>query len=178
MKSNIISFIGNEEILNEKKTAFFCSRKCPPNLILKSYDLATSFREKGICVISGFHTRIEQDVFDYLIKGSQPVIKAPARGKLKVIPQKDKQLIDEGKLLYIFFFQDSVTMQTKQTCLERNQKVVDVADEVFIAYAHAGGATEELAKYSLAKGKVVYTFDTIENMNLLKFGVNSLEVGK
>jgi len=35
-------------------------------------------REAGRCVISGFHSPIEQDVLHYLLKGKQPVIMALA----------------------------------------------------------------------------------------------------
>jgi hypothetical protein len=40
--------IGNLEILNKKLLGFFCSIKCPGNIILKTYDLARSFRDAGI----------------------------------------------------------------------------------------------------------------------------------
>jgi hypothetical protein len=36
----IITTMGNLDILNQKKLAFFCSIKCPGHLILKTYDLA------------------------------------------------------------------------------------------------------------------------------------------
>ena len=65
---------GNKKILNLHKTAFLCSRKVPANIILKSYDWAIKQRDKGMCIISGFHSKIEKDVFHYLIKGDQPII--------------------------------------------------------------------------------------------------------
>jgi hypothetical protein len=60
--------IGNKKILNLHKTAFLCSRKIPADIILKSYDWAIEQRDKGICIISGFHSKIEKDVFQYLYK--------------------------------------------------------------------------------------------------------------
>ena len=65
--------IGNLEILNKKLLGFFCSVKCPGNIILKTYDLARSLRGAGITFISGFHSPIEKDVFDLLLNGSQPI---------------------------------------------------------------------------------------------------------
>jgi len=64
-----LSFLGNKEILNRHKVAFICSQKCPSNLILKSYDWAIEPRDKGVCVISGFHSKIETDFLDFLLKG-------------------------------------------------------------------------------------------------------------
>jgi len=57
-----INYMGNKEILKSHKIAFLCSRKCPADVILKSYDWAIEQREKGVCVISGFHSKIEKDV--------------------------------------------------------------------------------------------------------------------
>ena len=56
----INSFVGNENLLKENKTAFLCSRKVPASVILKCYDWAIEQREKGNCVISGFHSQIEK----------------------------------------------------------------------------------------------------------------------
>jgi hypothetical protein len=67
--------LGSIDILKLHKTAFLCSRKCPADIVLKSYDWAIERREKGECVISGFHSKIEKDVLHYLLKGAQPIIR-------------------------------------------------------------------------------------------------------
>jgi len=59
----IVSSIGNTEILKLHKVAFLCSRDIPASIVLKCYDWAIAQRDKGVCVISGFHSRIEKDVF-------------------------------------------------------------------------------------------------------------------
>jgi hypothetical protein len=64
--------LGNTDLLNLQKVAFLCSRKCPAAVVLKSYDWAIEQRDNGVCVISGFHSRIEKDVLHYLLKGAQP----------------------------------------------------------------------------------------------------------
>ena len=80
---NNFNYIGNHEILNNRKIAFLCSRKCLASIILKSYDWAIEQREQGNCVISGFHSKIEKDVFHYLLKGNQPIILTEGRGLKK-----------------------------------------------------------------------------------------------
>ena len=71
--------IGNKEILNDFKLALFCSRKCPPDIIVKSLDLAVEIRKAGITVIGGFQTIVEQDFLELLLKGKQNIIWCPAR---------------------------------------------------------------------------------------------------
>ncbi|HHT9146151.1 MAG TPA: DNA-binding protein, partial [Candidatus Wunengus sp. YC61] len=78
-----LNYVGNKQLLENYKIAFLCSRKCPADIILKSYDWAIEQREKGVCVISGFHSKIEIDVLHYLLKGTQPIILALARGLKK-----------------------------------------------------------------------------------------------
>lgn len=46
-----IATLGDLNILQNKTLALFSSVKCPGNLILKTYDLAQSLRQRGITVI-------------------------------------------------------------------------------------------------------------------------------
>jgi len=92
---------GNHDLLILHKVAFLCSRKCPAAVVLKSFDWAIEQREKGTCVISGFHSRIEKDVLHYLLKGTQPVILALARGMMKKWPPEIKAALDDNRLLII-----------------------------------------------------------------------------
>ncbi|MCR4342766.1 MAG: hypothetical protein NUV40_02560 [Patescibacteria group bacterium] len=96
-----LKLFGNQKLLNTHKTAFLCSRKCPSDIILKSLDWAKKKKDKGECVISGFHSRIEKDVFNILLKGNQPIILVLARGMKKRWPAEIKEAIENNRLLII-----------------------------------------------------------------------------
>ena len=66
--------LGNFDILQQKPLGLFCSVKCPGNLILKTYDLARELRDKGVPVISGFHSPMEKECLSLLLRGKQPII--------------------------------------------------------------------------------------------------------
>ena len=70
---------GNLRLLDQPLTAFFCSARCPWDLILKTYDLASAMREAGVPVIGGFQTPMEKECLRLLLRGSQPVVICPAR---------------------------------------------------------------------------------------------------
>ena len=90
--------IGNIKLLKLPKTAFLCSRKVPASIVLKCYDWAIEQREKGYCIISGFHSQIEKDVLHYLLKGQQPIILVLARGiKEKLEPEFKKEMEQKRK---------------------------------------------------------------------------------
>jgi len=142
----ITASLGNIYLLKLPKTAFLCSRKVPASAVLKCYDWAIAQRQAGNCVISGFHSQLEKDVFHYLLKGKQPIIITLARGlKEKLEPELQKPL-DEGRLLIITPFEKTVKRITEQTAATRNKMMIDLADSITVGFASAGGQLEELLK--------------------------------
>ena len=76
---DIITGLGNIDVLRHNSTALFCSQKCPGDLILKTYDLAQILRQAGMTVIDGFHSPMEQECLAMLLRGTHPIIICPAR---------------------------------------------------------------------------------------------------
>lgn len=138
--------VGNIKLLELPKTAFLCSRKVPASVVLKCYDWAIEQREKGNCIISGFHSQIEKDVLHYLLKGQQPIILVLARGLKEKIEPEFRKTIDQNKLLIITPFNKSVKRVTEKTAQTRNQLMTDLADNITVGYASKGGQLEELLK--------------------------------
>lgn len=143
--------LGNKEILNLPKTAFLCSRQVPASVVLKCYDWAIAEREAGNCVISGFHSPLEKDVLHYLLKGTQPIIIALARGLKIRVEAELKKPLDQGRLLIITPFDASVKRVTTATAAIRNRMMIEIADKVVVGYASPGGQLDMLLKnYSQA----------------------------
>ncbi len=142
----IEQLIGNEALLELKKSAFLCSRSIPATVVLKCYDWAIAQREAGHCIISGFHSQLEKDVLHFLLKGNQPIIIALARGlKVKIEPELIKPMA-QGRILIISPFDVQVKRVTEQTAEIRNAMMIQLADEVTVGYASAGGKLENLLK--------------------------------
>jgi len=140
----INEFSGNEQLLKLQKTAFLCSRSIPASAVLKCYDWAIEQKEAGNCIISGFHSQLEKDVFHYLLKGQQPIIIALARGlKEKIEPELIKPL-EQGRILIISPFDKTVKRVTEQTAEIRNKMMIELADNITIGYASKEGKLEKL----------------------------------
>ena len=135
---------GNKDLLQLHKTAFLCSRRVPATVVLKCYDWAIEQREKGNCVISGFHSQLEKDVLHYLLKGIQPIILVLARGLKEKIEPEFIEPIEQGRLLIITPFDKSVRRVSEQTAQIRNTLMVDLADQITVGYVSKGGKIEEL----------------------------------
>ena len=116
-----MKYLGNKEIIKVHKIAFLCSQKCPADIILKSLDWARDKKDKGECVISGFHSRIEKDMFDILLKGTQPLIMMLARGMKKRWPKEIKNALEQDRLLIMSAFDKTVTRITRETAIKKKQ---------------------------------------------------------
>jgi predicted Rossmann fold nucleotide-binding protein DprA/Smf involved in DNA uptake len=168
---------GDEALLNRSKVALFCSVKCPGSLILDTYDLAKHFREKGITVISGFHSPMEEECLRILLRSQHPVIWCLARGMLKRIPSKPvdcRAAVAEGRLLIVSPFKDTVRHVTVKTATTRNRLVATLAEAVIVAHAAPGSKLEALCLELLAVGKTLYTFDHPANAALLAAGAKPI----
>jgi predicted Rossmann fold nucleotide-binding protein DprA/Smf involved in DNA uptake len=159
--------IGNLELLSQNAIAFFCSTKCPGDLILKTYDLAQALRDAEIPVISGFHTPIEQDCLKILLRGTQPIIHCPARSlhKIRLSPEQ-KQAVESNRLLLISPFSASYPRATTELAEKRNEMIGAIAHTLFIAYAAPNSKTLAFAQRLIETGKSVFTFHSSGNSAL------------
>ena len=67
--------LGDLDILRKNApAALFCSNRCPPELVERAHELAQTLRDKSVTVISGFHTQLEVEALEILLRGSQPII--------------------------------------------------------------------------------------------------------
>jgi predicted Rossmann fold nucleotide-binding protein DprA/Smf involved in DNA uptake len=166
-----LNYAGNKAILQEAQIAFLCSRRCPAQVVLKSYDWAIEKRNAKTCVLSGNHSQIEKDVLHYLLKGEQPIIVALARGLKKRLEPELAEALAKNRLLIITPFSPRVTRVTQETANQRNELMAELANEIFVAYAQPGGNVERLIHRWLQKGKRVCMFDVQENKALIETGV-------
>ena len=169
-QQTISNYAGNRAILQEAQVAFLCSRRCPAQVVLKSYDWAIEKRNAKTCVLSGNHSQIEKDVLHYLLKGEQPIIVALARGLKKRLEPELAEALANNRLLIITPFSSRVTRVTQETANKRNELMAELADEIFVAYAQPNGNVERLVRRWLQKGKSVCTFGVQETKALIEAG--------
>ena len=123
------------------------------------------------CVLSGFHSQLEQSVFRYLRQGTrQPILYALARGIQPSLSLEYAKEIEEGHLLFISPFDAGLAMVTKETADLRNLLMVELADELFVPYVTPGGGMEKLLKSPVARRKPILTLDLPVNKGLLQRG--------
>jgi predicted Rossmann fold nucleotide-binding protein DprA/Smf involved in DNA uptake len=171
--------LGDTSILKRSLFGFFCSVKCPGDLILRTYDLARALRDAGVPIISGFHSPIEKDCLDLLLRGSQPVVVCPARSIQNMrVSKAFRAGIEAERLVVLSPFEANVKRPTVETSQRRNQLVGALAAAVFVAYADRGGKMEEFCKAVLTKGKPLYTFESHYNKTVVDAGAKPIDLKK
>lgn len=165
-----VTALGNLDILQTKPVALFCSVKCPGNLILQTYDLAQKWRDQGVTVISGFHSPMERECLNILLRSPHAVIICPARNLPRRFEPDFKRPLDEGRLLLLSAFPDSIKRPTIETAHQRNRVVAALAERIFVAYAEPGSKTEFFCREVVAWGKPLHTHVGPVNQNLIAIG--------
>ncbi len=135
-------YLGNTELLTLPKTAFLASSTIPPDMVMRCYDWAAG-RHDG-CVVSGFSSKLEQDVLHFLLKAKVPVIMVLARRLYKEIPAELKAPLEQGRLLIIST--TAAVRQSRTTALARNRYICEMADHIMMV-----GVTESSSLYGLQK---------------------------
>lgn len=140
----VLTALGNLALLALPKTALFCSARCPGSVILPTYDQAAKWRDTGRCIISGFHSPVEKECLQILLRGDAPVIVCPARAMLERLPAQWATAVASGHMLILSPFAATATRITAELAARRNEFVAALADDVFIAHASPGGQLEKL----------------------------------
>ncbi len=154
-----VSAHGNTAISARRKTAFLCSRNYPASAVLRIYDWAKEMRTSGECVISGFHSRLERDVLDILLDGTQPVILTAARSLPKRYDPSITRAIAAGRLLALSPFPPATRRVTADTAQQRNTFMLTVADHIVIGHASNPGSLAQTLQNFSADKSVVYLSD-------------------
>lgn len=139
-----LTALGSLDLLALPKTALFCSARCPGSVILAAYDQAALWRDAGRCIISGFHSPVEQECLRILLRGSQPIIISPARALPQRIPAEWQPPLADGRLLILSAFAATEKRVTTELAARRNALVAALADEVCFAHITPGGQSERL----------------------------------
>src|SRR5258708_26943500 len=119
-----IALLGNVDLLNENSLALFCSVKCPGSLILKTYDLSQKLRDTTATIIGGFHSPVERECLNVLLKSNSKVIICPARGiETMRIPSAYHEPLSQGCLLVLSLFGEKQSQGNAMLAERRNRFV-------------------------------------------------------
>lgn len=171
-----LAAIGDPALLRRPTLALLCSARCPGSLLVQVYDLARSLRDRGVTVVSGFHSPIEKDCLPILLRGDQPIVICPARSLAGMrLPADWQTALTEGRLLVLSPFPEKYRRATAGLAQERNEFVAALADQVLIAHAAEGSRLIALAETALGWAKPVLTLPDPVNAPLFRLGARPID---
>ena len=166
-----VSGLGDLALLDDVLTGFFCSVRCPGDVILKTYDLAKALRGAEITLIGGFQSPMEKEFLDVLLWGRVRVVICPPRGLGNMrVPRTWRAPLTDGRSLILSFFDDTIRRPTAAIVARRNASIAAVCDRILVAHAQPNGKTEALCKQALTSRKPVLTLDSPHNAHLMALG--------
>lgn len=127
--AEILSHIGNIDLLERRKTAFLCSSKTTSGDVLASFDWAMNV-PRDSCIISGFQTKLEADVLHLLLKRHVPVIIVLARRMYKTFPAEIQTAIDREEALVVSL--SNSPRNCKENAARRNKYIIETADSIVV----------------------------------------------
>lgn len=130
--SYLPNYLGNTELLKQNKVGFLASRKISSLSILPTLDWATEIsKREEIAVVSGFHSKMERNVLEILLKGQCGIIIVLARGMYRKLPIQYEEAMSQKRLLIISNEKDNVKRVSEQTAHKRNEYVKSISDEMY-----------------------------------------------
>lgn len=123
--------LGNTSLLDPKKIGYFASSKIATLSVLPTLDWATEIaKREDVAIVSGFHSKMEREVLDFLLRGKCGIICVLARSIYKKIPDKFLEAYNSGRILFIAPFKTSATRTSRLLCQQRNEYVASISDEL------------------------------------------------
>ena len=123
--------LGNKELTNLHKFGYFASSKIASLSVLPTLDWATEIaKREDVAIISGFHSKMEKEVLNHLLKGKCGIICVLARGIYKQIPAKYKEAFHNNRVLFISLESDKTLNYGREQTAKRNEFIASTADEL------------------------------------------------
>lgn len=168
---------GRAALLRSRFVGVICSIQCPGSIVIKTLDAARALRDVGVAVIGGFHSPMEQEFLDILLRGDQPVVLCAAKGLQGLrMGQVARQAVADGRLLVISPFDDSVRRTTVAQAVQRNDLVAALSEIVLVPHAAPHGKTWATVAAAMTRGQMVCTLEDDENSSLAQQGARAVDV--
>jgi len=168
--------LGDVDILHNPLLGLICSVPCPGSIIIKTFDAIQKLRDAEVVMIGGFHSPMEHECLDLLLRGTQPVILCAAKRLHNLrIGNAARKALAEGRLLILSLFDDRVRRTNSDQAVLRNRLVASLSKAILVPHASQKGKTWTTVREALSWGQRILTFDDEANDALMASGARILK---
>ena len=123
--------LGNISLLERIKIGYFASGTIASLSVLPTLDWTTEVAKRDdVAIVSGFHSKLEREVLNILLKGRCGIVCVLARPIYKVIPEKYREAFARERLLFISHNTAKSTMTSRNLCQQRNEYIASISDQL------------------------------------------------
>lgn len=123
--------LGNISLLDLHKFGYFASGTIATMSVMPTLDWASEVAKRDdVAIVSGFHSKLEREVLDFLLRGKCGVVCVLARSIYRNIPDKFQVAYDADRVLFVSNNKSTSTMTSRRLCQARNEYVAEISDEL------------------------------------------------
>lgn len=138
--------LGNTSLLSLRKIGYFASSKIASLSVLPTLDWATEIaKREDVAIVSGFHSRTEREVLEFLLNGKCGIICVLARSIFKRCPEIYRKAFDANRVLFISPINTTSYRSSRDTCQQRNEYIASISDQLVFS-----SLTTESSLYPIA----------------------------
>lgn len=138
--------LGNTSLLSLRKIGYFASSKIASLSVLPTLDWATEIaKREDVAIVSGFHSRTEREVLEFLLNGKCGIICVLARSIYKRCPEIYRKAFDANRVLFISPINTTSYRSSRDTCQQRNEYIASISDQLVFS-----SLTTESSLYPIA----------------------------
>lgn len=123
--------LGNISLLDLHKVGYFASGTIATLSVMPTLDWAAEVAKRDdVAIVSGFQSKMEREVLDFLLRGKCNIICVLARTIYKKIPNIYREAYNADRVLFIAPFTTSASRTSRNLCQQRNEYVASISDEL------------------------------------------------
>lgn len=156
--------IGNEQLLEQKPLAIYCSREIPLSIYQPAIEFTQLMMSQPITLAGGWQSTLEKEALKLRKQGAPSnIIYFLAKGIQSFkVPQSLRSDLDKGKVLIVSLWMHKERIN-KQKVKDRDNLILDKLERFLFLHIGEGGNLEELFYRCLSSEKEVYLFDHAAN---------------
>lgn len=122
---------GNTSLLDRRKVGFLAGSKIAALSVFPTLNWAAEVAARDdVSIISGFHSQLERQVLDFLLRGRCGIICVLARSLYAKIPSEFRTAYTDGRVLFVS--EERQNRSSKKSAYRRNQLVANLSDELVV----------------------------------------------
>lgn len=123
--------LGNISLLDLHKVGYFASGTIATLSVMPTLDWVSEIAKRDdVAIVSGFHSKLEREVLDFLLRGKCGIVCVLARSIYRNIPDKFQAAYYAGRVLFVSNIKSTSTMTSRRLCQARNEYVAEISDEL------------------------------------------------